>query len=103
MRVKKSKKIRLRAISLMLVAVIYVMLLFPYTSSAVRVSPKRANYYLAWEIPPSKITELARWDLLILDMETQVRSLSALKKIRELNPNIIMLVYITPQEIKNNT
>ncbi|TSC84892.1 MAG: Uncharacterized protein G01um101413_276 [Parcubacteria group bacterium Gr01-1014_13] len=64
--------------------------------------PKKANYYLNWEIPYSKITELAKWDLLILDMETQVKSLGALKKIRELNPDIIMLVYITPQEIKTD-
>ncbi len=97
-----GKKLRIYAAALMLVAVIYVGLLFPRDSSAVRVSPKRANYYLGWEIPYSKITELAKWDLLILDMETQVKSLGALKKIRELNPDIIMLVYITPQEIKND-
>ncbi len=87
----------------MLIAVIiYVGLLFPRSSSAVRVATRRANYYLAWEIPASKVSELAKWDLLILDMETQVTSLSALKKIRQLNPNIIMLVYITPQEIKTD-
>ncbi len=85
-----------------LVLIVYFVLLFPHSSSAVRVSPKRANYYLAWEIPSSKIAELAKWDLLVLDMETQVRSPGALRKIRELNPDIIMLVYITPQEIKND-
>ncbi len=102
MRFKKPKKWRIKAAALMLVAIVYVSLLFPYESFALRTSPKRANYYLGWEIPISKITELAKWDLLILDMETQVKSLGALKKIRELNPNIIMLVYITPQEIKND-
>ncbi len=96
------KKLRIYATALILVAIVYVGLLFPYSSSAIRTSPKRANYYLAWEIPPSKIPELAKWDLLILDMETQIKSLGVLKKIRELNPNIIMLVYITPQEIKND-
>lgn len=97
-----GKKLRIYAAALMLVAIVYVSLLFPYDSFAVRISPKRANYYLSWEIPSSKITELAKWDLLVLDMETQVKSLGALKKIRELNPDIIMLVYITPQEIKND-
>ena len=86
----------------MLVVIVYVVLLLPRSSFAIRVAPKRANYYLAWEIPSAKIAELAKWDLLVLDMETQVRSLAALKKIRELNPDIIMLVYITPQEIKND-
>lgn len=117
---------QIMAAALVLVTVVYVILLFPYRSSALPVSieqidykpsvalaapngrstlprgPKKANYYLGWEIPPSKITELAKWDLLILDMETQQTSLAALKKIRELNPNIIMLVYITPQEIKTD-
>jgi len=81
---------------------IYAGLLWPGRSSAVRVTPKRANYYLSWEISYNKIAELSKWDLLILDMETQVNSREALKKIKELNPNIIILAYITPQEIKND-
>lgn len=99
---KRRKNLRIKAVALMLVAIVYVGLLFPYQSSAIRTAPRKANYYLAWEIPSSKVTELAKWDLLILDMETQVRSLASLKKIRELNPNIIMLVYITPQEIRTD-
>ena len=102
MQSKLLRKLHIHAVALMLVVIIYAGFLFPHSSSAIRVSPRRANYYLAWEIPPAKIAELAKWDLLILDMETQVRSLGALKKIRELNPDIIMLVYITPQEIKND-
>ncbi len=78
----------------------YVGLLFPRNSSAVRATPRRANYFLGWEIPLSKVSELAKWDLLILDMETQISSLAALKKIKELNPSIILVAYITPQEIK---
>lgn len=81
---------------------IYTGLLWPGRSSAFRVTPKRANYYLSWEIPYNKVTELSKWDLLILDMETQVNSRESLKKIKELNPNIIILAYITPQEIKKD-
>ncbi|MEK7160716.1 MAG: putative glycoside hydrolase, partial [Patescibacteria group bacterium] len=87
--------------ALILAAVFYSAVLFPLAAAG-RVSPKRANYYLNWEILPSKISELARWDLLILDMETQINSLAALKKIKQLNPNIILLAYITPQEIKKD-
>ena len=82
--------------------VISVFLLFPQNYSAARVTPKRANYYLSWEIAAGKVAELSKWDLLILDMETQVNSREALKKIKELNPNIILLAYITPQEIKTD-
>ena len=101
-RVKKEpiKRRHLVIAALVLVFVGYLGLLFPNRSTAIRIAPRRANYFLGWDIPPSKITELAKWDLLILDMEVQVSSLAALKKIKELNPNIIILAYITPQEIK---
>ncbi|MBP6859049.1 MAG: hypothetical protein KBC69_00280 [Candidatus Magasanikbacteria bacterium] len=106
-RKRRNKKIvlgrhHLMAAALVLVLVGYVGLLFPGGSSAVRISPRRANYFLGWDIPASKIPELAKWDLLILDMETQVNSQAALRKIKELNPDIILLAYITPQEIKTD-
>lgn len=106
-RKRRNKKIalgrhHLMAAALLLVLVSYIGLLFPGSSSAVRISPRRANYFLGWDIPASKIPELAKWDLLILDMETQVNSQAALKKIKELNPDIILLAYITPQEIKTD-
>lgn len=88
------------AAALLLVFTGYLGLLFPHRSGAVRIAPRRANYYLGWNIPSDKIVELAKWDMLILDMENQVSSPAALQKIRELNPNIIILAYITAQEIK---
>ncbi len=97
---RKIGRYHLVAAALVLVLVSYVGLLFPRISSALRVSPRRANYFLGWEIPSAKVQELAKWDLLILDMETQVNSLANLRKIKELNPEIIILAYITPQEIK---
>ncbi len=81
-------------LALVCVVFVCIILLFPSDYSSARVAPKRANYYLSWEISDAKARELAKWDLLILDMETQVSSLSALKKIRQLNPNIIILAYI---------
>ncbi|KKQ27203.1 MAG: hypothetical protein US42_C0013G0012 [Candidatus Magasanikbacteria bacterium GW2011_GWC2_37_14] len=64
--------------------------------------PRIANYFLKWTISDSEASQLARWDLLILDMETQVTSPAQLKKIKQLNPDIVLLAYITPQEILNN-
>jgi len=63
------------------------------------VYPRLANYFLKWEISDDEATELAKWDLLILDMETQLNSRPQLEKIRKLNPRVIMLAYLTPQEI----
>src|SRR3989338_499275 len=62
--------------------------------------PRIANYYLHSQLSESVARELARWDLIILDMEIQVNSPHLLKKIRELNPKIVILAYITSQEIQ---
>lgn len=61
--------------------------------------PRLANYYLKWDLNTKEAQELAKWDLLILDMEVQENSPEALKEIRRLNPDIIILAYITSQEI----
>ncbi len=63
-------------------------------------APKKANYFLKWSITDFEMQELAKWDLLILDMENQITNPSKLKKIRELNPDIMILAYITSQEIR---
>lgn len=64
--------------------------------------PRLANYYLRWELTAEEARQLAQWDLLILDMEVQENSPSALRLIRELNPDVIILAYITAQEIIND-
>ena len=61
--------------------------------------PRIANYYLPWKITRDEAYNLARWDLLILDMELAVTSPEKVRLIRRLNPNVIILAYITPQEI----
>jgi hypothetical protein len=68
-------------------------------SHTTRIFPKRANYFLWREINEDIARELSRWDLVILDMETQINSRPYLELIRRLNPDIKMLVYITSQEI----
>lgn len=64
--------------------------------------PRKANYFLNWTMTEAEAKELARWDLLILDMEQQVKSRALLKQIRYWNPNIIILAYITSQEIRTD-
>lgn len=64
--------------------------------------PRLANYFLKWEISNQEASELAKWDLLVLDMETQENSREQIQKIRELNPKIVLLAYLTTQEIMDN-
>lgn len=66
------------------------------------VSSKLFNFYLKYEITSAEATSLAKWDVLVLDMEVQYRNPDLLKKIRSLNPDIVLLVYITPQEIRTD-
>ena len=64
--------------------------------------PKLANYFLKWELSDGEARELAKWDLLVLDMENQINSREQLRKIRQYNPEIIILAYITAGEIRQD-
>ncbi len=61
--------------------------------------PRLANHYLKWGINKREAKELYKWDLLILDVECQEISKNELRTIKDLNPEIIILPYISPQEI----
>lgn len=76
-----------------------IIILIPLNNLSANKSPKIANYYLKWHLSEEEIKDLAKWDLLILDMEVQRNSPSALVELRKLNPDIIILAYITSQEI----
>ena len=89
---------------LKLLILLFIFIL-PTTVNAVGLKnghPRLANYYLKWELNFEEARELAKWDVLILDMEIQENSPESLKLIREINPNIIILAYITTQEIIDN-
>ncbi len=64
--------------------------------------PRLANYFLKWTISDAEVQELAKWDLLVLDMEVQTNSRAQLEKIRKLNPSIIILAYINSVEQVDN-
>lgn len=86
---------------IILITSIFIFLLPMFVQAAAIKStyPRLVNYFLKWEISDSEVVELAKWDLLILDMEVQENSFAQLRKIRQLNPNIIILAYLTSQEI----
>lgn len=64
--------------------------------------PRKANYFLKWTMTTGEARELAKWDVVVLDMEIQRRYPERITLMRELNPDITLLVYITPQEIRND-
>lgn len=81
---------------------LFILALFPLSLQAASlksVYPRLANYYLKWELSADEARQLAKWDLLVLDMEVQENSPEAIDLIRKLNPQVIILAYITSQEI----
>lgn len=88
-------------IKLGIIIVLLATFLISSKSSALNTKneyPKLANYFLKWTIEDYEVEELAKWDLLVLDMEVQENSRENLKKIKQLNPDIIILAYITSEE-----
>jgi hypothetical protein len=99
---KSVKKI---FISLMPAILLSVFFIFPFSSSSAAPdtgSKKLANYYLSWALTEQTARELSKWDLVILDMEIQKRHPDLLLKMRQWNPDIILLVYITSQDIRQD-
>jgi hypothetical protein len=83
------------------IGLIIFCLSFMFGNSVFAAYPKLANYYIRWDIQEGEEEELAKWDVLIVDMEAQMKTPERLRKIKKLNPDILLLAYITSQEINN--
>lgn len=75
---------------------------FDSVSAAVpgHANPKIANFYLHWTLSEGEARELAKWDVVFLDMEVAQRTPNAIRLMRQLNPTIKILAYITASEIR---
>jgi hypothetical protein len=65
--------------------------------------PKLANLFFRWDITEAEAKALAKWDILIIDMEVQTYTPQSLKLLKQLNPNIKLLAYIASQEIRGDS
>jgi hypothetical protein len=97
----KKKLITKHRVLIFLLTFVFSSVFFPLEKVLAISSdfPKLANYYLSWDMDDAKAIELSKWDLVVLDMEIQLRRPELIRKMRSLNPQIILLAYITPQEI----
>lgn len=64
--------------------------------------PRMANLFFKWDISDAEAKELAKWDVVVIDMEAQVNTPEGLKKIKTYNPQIKILAYITSQEFTHH-
>jgi hypothetical protein len=61
--------------------------------------PRVGNYFLDPEISDAEAEELAQWDIVVLGLETHYTSPSAFALLKQLNPDIIILAYVTSEEV----
>ena len=85
--------------ALFITIIIFCCFVPAYFVGAKEKNPKTVNYFLHWSITESEARELAKWDFLVLDMEVQENSPSELQLIRQLNPKIKIIAYITSQNL----
>lgn len=64
--------------------------------------PRLANLFLKWHLSEEDARDLARWDVLILDMEVARNTPGAFARLREANPDAVLLAYVTAQEIRRD-
>ncbi len=64
--------------------------------------PKLFGLSFAWVLSDAEAAELSKWDVVVIDMEVMKHSPNAFRILREKNPNIIILAYITPSEMRTD-
>lgn len=88
------------------ILLIFFFIVSPFASSEAAVLkntyPRLSNYFLSWDLSDEQAVELAKWDLVILDMEHQIKNRDKILKMRQLNPQIIILAYLTIQEMRSD-
>ncbi len=63
------------------------------------VHEQHAALFLAWSISDAAIKKLARYDVVVLDMEIGALHPEQLTRLRKLHPGIVLLAYISAQEV----
>ena len=64
--------------------------------------PKLVNIYLKWLLSQDDVNDLAKWDVLILDIQTQENSAGVIRAIRQKNPDIIILPRFATEEVNSS-
>lgn len=95
-KVKYKFKHFLYAIFILIIAFFGLIPVSP--ANAANTYPRLANFYLYSPIHDSEVAAFAKWDVLIFHMLSTQNSAAQIKRIRQLNPDIKILVYLASQE-----
>lgn len=69
-------------------------------TAGVEGSPKISNWWFKWGMSRSEMEQLAQYDVVLVDVENQTYSKQRLKQLRQLNPDIVILAYISMSDIR---
>ncbi|MFA5127475.1 MAG: putative glycoside hydrolase [Patescibacteria group bacterium] len=95
----KSIKIKLsKYLAIVLLLAIFFSVAPASPARAANKYPRLANFYLYSPIRESEVAQFSKWDVLIFHMLATQNSAAQIKKIRQLNPDIKILVYLASQE-----
>ncbi|MCL4732962.1 VCBS repeat-containing protein [Patescibacteria group bacterium] len=61
--------------------------------------PRILNLWFDWRMPDEELARLAKWDIIVLDMDQQARNPDRIRKLRTLNPKAKILAYISSSNI----
>lgn len=99
MRIFAHKSISLFT-TILLLAVWALPLLPSRATSGVDGSPQISNWWFKWDMSESEMEQLSRYDMVLVDVENQVYAPNRLQELRELNPEIVILAYISMSDIR---
>lgn len=83
------------------ILIVLFALFFSFPANAGENYPKLANYYLKSPISSSEISQLAKWDVVILGMQIQDTNPEIFSLLRTLNPDIKIIAYLSAMEFPN--
>lgn len=76
--------------------------LFPslaFAAGGTQSAPKLLNIFIGYEIKEDDPPKLAKWDIVILDMDQTFQFPDRLRRIKQINPNVKLLAYVNSSEI----
>ncbi len=65
-------------------------------------SPKLLNIFIGYEIKEDDPAKLAKWDIVILDMDQTYQFPDRLRRIKQINPSVKLLAYVNSSEISES-
>ncbi len=90
-----------RLLGLLLISALAVGL-FPAQTLAANGSqsaPKLINFFLGYEIKPEDPAKLAKWDIVVLDMDQTYQFPERLREIKRINPKVKLLAYVNSSDV----